>query len=247
MCNICYIYKFVRFTVSLPILVVFAFVVLLSALLQTLVSFNRALIRSTTNNKARTSSQMKSVVFLVLTISLSYGTCAPIVKSVPVCRVTKKSIDLDLPCHDTSCVMYKNLIYQLSGIDEEFNYIYTADFSQIIVYSNNGRVYYTECDIITSYDLNQNQSCSKYVGVAFQYKFEQTHGFMSKQGIKRLSINFEANCVLPKAQIDDKVAISIRNDTIHSIDFEKQPFIETLSLNYTTTYFIHHFQSYYVI
>ncbi len=97
---------------------------------------------------------MKSMALFILTISFSYGTCAPIVKNVPVCRETNKSSDLDIPCHDTACVMYKNLIYQLSGIDDEFNYIYTGDFSQIIVYSNNGRVYYTECDIFTSYDLS---------------------------------------------------------------------------------------------
>jgi hypothetical protein len=51
-----------------------------------------------------------------------------------------------------------------------------------------------------------------------------------------MSINSETNCVFPKTQIDfnnynneyklykkdDNVAISIGNDTIHPIDFEKQ-------------------------
>ena len=129
----------------------------------------------------------------------------------------------------------------MAGLDDEFNYIYTADFSQVIVYSKNGRVYYTECDIISSYDLIQNHSCSKYVGVTFQLKFEQSQGFMSKQSIIRMSINSEENCVFSKTQVDfknynneyklykkdNKVAISSRNDSINPIDFEKQnPVIE---------------------
>jgi hypothetical protein len=175
-------------------------------------------------------------LFLFMILLFSYGSCVPIIKNVPVCRVTNRSIDLDLPCHDTACVLYKNLIYQMSGQDDMFNYIYTADLGQTIVYSNNGRVYYTECDIIPSYDILQNQTCSKYVVVLFQYKFEQTIGYMSKQNIIRMSINHEENCEFPKTQVDfnnynneyklykkgDKVAISIRNDSINSIDFENQ-------------------------
>ena len=79
-----------------------------------------------------------------------------------MCRETNNSIDLDLPCKDHACVISKNIVYQLSIQDDMFNYIYTADFRQVVVYSNKGRVYHTECDTISSFDLIQPQNCSKY-------------------------------------------------------------------------------------
>ena len=63
-------------------------------------------------------------IFLVLLVPI-YDLAEQIVKDLHVCKETNRSIDLDLTCKDTSCVTYKNAIYQLSRFDDEFNYVYT--------------------------------------------------------------------------------------------------------------------------
>ena len=179
---------------------------------------------------------MKLIRLLVILNLLQRGYLAPIVQDVPVCRETNVSLDLDIPCKDSACVSYKNILYQMSGKQDEFNYIYTADFQKIIVYSNNGRVYRAECETISAFDIISKQPCSDYVGVNFQYKFAQTLGYLAKQMIIRLSINIDPMCKFSSEQNnfanynnefslfkkDDKVAISARNDSTIGIDFEKQ-------------------------
>ena len=179
---------------------------------------------------------MNCFQLLVILKLLKYGYLNPIVQDVPVCRETNQSIDLDIPCQDKECVAYKNIIYQLSGEDDMFNYIYTADFEKIIVYSNNGRVYRTECEMIHSFDIISKQLCSNYVGVNFQLKFAQNQGFLSKQMIIRLKIKNDTFCKFSSEQTnfanynnefslykkDEKVAIAARNDSTIGIDFEKQ-------------------------
>ena len=173
---------------------------------------------------------------LMILMLIKHGYLDPIVQDVPVCRETNQSIDLDMPCQDKDCVAYKNIIYQMSGEDDVFNYIYTIDFQKIIVYSNNGRVYRTECEIIHSFDIISKQLCSSYVGVNFQLKFAQTQGYLSKQMIIRLKIKNDTICRFSSDQNnfanynsefslykkDDKVAIAARNDSTIGIDFEKQ-------------------------
>ena len=165
---------------------------------------------------------------------------SPINRNLPVCRETNNSIDLDIPCKDHACVIYKNIVYQLSSQDDMFNYIYTADFRQIVVYSNKGRVYLTECDTISSFDLIQPQNCSKYVAVAnmkyqsFNFKHEQTIGFLTRQMIIRLSIIQESCRQSPEIEEfgnydkefkvykkADKVTITGRNDSSQAVDFDE--------------------------
>jgi hypothetical protein len=89
-----------------------------------------------------------------------------IYRNFPMCIETNNSIDLDLSCKDHACLIYKKIVYQMSTQDDMFNYIYTGDFKQIIVYSNKGRVYHTEYETISSFDLIQPHDCSKYVAVS---------------------------------------------------------------------------------
>jgi hypothetical protein len=167
---------------------------------------------------------------------ITRGLCAPIMRNLPVCRETSKSYDLEAECHDTACVLYKNILYQMSNLDDVFNYIYTADHKQVIVYSNKGRVYETVCEMVSSFDLIPRQNCSKYVAVNFQLKYEQSIGFLTRQNIIRLKINHEDNCQISSEEKEfgnydkeyklykkgDAVAISGRNDSIQFIDFEDQ-------------------------
>ena len=118
MCVACtFFFDIARFFVSLPLLIVFATIILLSAtlncVLQILISISRAISRMKSNNKAHTHqmSPIRCFGFFLVIICFSYSSCAPIVKNVPVCRETNKSVDLDLPCHDTACVLYKNILY----------------------------------------------------------------------------------------------------------------------------------------
>ncbi len=180
--------------------------------------------------------------FTFLACCCCFMPISPIYRNLPVCRETNNSIDLDLPCEDNQCVIYKNLVYQMSSQDDMFNYIFTADFKQIIVYSNKGRVYHTECDTISSFDLTQTQNCSKYVGVSnfkfktFNHKIGQTFGYLTKQMIIRLTINTQEPCDL-STEVEEfgnydkefkvfkkgnKVTITGRNDTNQAIDFDVQ-------------------------
>ena len=82
----------------------------------------------------------------------------------------------------------------MSNRDDEFNYIYTADSKPVIVYSNKGRVYQTECEVVSSFDLIYRQNCSRYVAISFQLKYEQTTGYLTRQNIIRLKINNDEDC-----------------------------------------------------
>jgi len=178
----------------------------------------------------------KFLGFFLFLSCVAYGSCSPIVRNLPVCKETNKSIDIDSVCGDTACVIYKNLLYQLSFQDDVFNYIYTADFKQVIVYSNKGRVYQTDCEIIQSFDLIVKQDCSKYVAIKFQLKYEQTIGYLSRQMIIRLNINPKETCENNNEEKDfgnfdkefklykkgNSIGISGRNDTSKEIDFEEQ-------------------------
>ena len=174
-------------------------------------------------------------IFLVLLIPI-FDLAEQIVKDLHVCKETNRSIDLDLTCKDTSCVTYKNAIYQLSRFDDEFNYVYTADSKKTVVYSNHGRVYYTECETISAFEIISNfPTCSLYTAILFHYKYKQTQGFLSKQMIIRLKINSPVKCVNENEERNfgnfdsefsiykkgDLQTISGRNDSPEALDFEK--------------------------
>jgi hypothetical protein len=156
--------------------------------------------------------------------------------NLPVCRETSKSYDLEAECHDTACVLYKNILYQMSNLDFVFNYIYTADHKQVKVYSNKGRVYETVCEMVSSFDLIHRKNCSKYVALNFLLKYEQSIGFLTRQNIIRLKIKHEDNCQISSEEKEfdnydkeyklykkgDAVAISGRNDSIQFVDFKDQ-------------------------
>lgn len=185
--------------------------------------------------RLKTSAMKFSVLFLLLSL-FAYGSCAPIIRNLPVCRETTKSYDIDLVCNDIECVTYKNILYQMSNLDDVFNYIYTANSKSVIVYSSKGRVYQTECEIIQSFDLIAKQNCTKYVAVSFQLKYAQTVGYLSRQNIIRLKINKDDECQNSNEEKDfgiydkdfklykkgDQIGISGRNDSSQEIDFEDQ-------------------------
>jgi hypothetical protein len=134
-------------------------------------------------------------------------------------------------------VAYKNAIYQLSRLDDEFNFIFTGDSQKTVVYSNNGRVYYTECETISSIEILQSfPTCSIYAAVVLQYKYKQTQGYLSRQMIIRLKINKPIKCINSNEEINfgnfdsefsiykkgDLQSIAGRNDSTEPLDFEKE-------------------------
>ena len=70
-------------------------------------------------------------------------------KTIPFCKATSKSIDLDINCQDFNCLLYKNTINILAKFDDEYNFVHTTNNQKIVIYTLNGIAYYTECQILS--------------------------------------------------------------------------------------------------
>jgi hypothetical protein len=104
-----------------------------------------------------------------------------IVKDVPFCRSTNNSIDLEGECFDKNCAMYKNLVYIYSQIPDEFHHIFKSDGEKIIVYSNHGRAFYTDCTIINAFDVKENVTvCTLETLVAFNININKPRVIIPK-------------------------------------------------------------------
>jgi hypothetical protein len=165
-----------------------------------------------------------------------------IVKDVPFCRSTNNSIDLEGECFDKNCAMYKNLVYIYSQIPDEFHHIFKSDGEKIIVYSNHGRAFYTDCTIINAFDVKENVTvCTLDTLVGFQYQYQQTEGYYTKNAIIREKNNYNKlitcsssminvgnlNSEFSIYKLDNHVTVARRNDSLTKLDFEHQaPIIE---------------------
>ena len=155
----------------------------------------------------------------------------------PYCKVTNKSVDLDGECFDKNCAMYKNFLSVYSGVEDEFHRLYNSNNEKVVVYSNNGRIYYTECYNINAFNIIENVSvCTVDTLVKFQFHFIETDGYYTKNSIIRESSNYRKFCEFSSSiknigninkefsifKYDKQVAIARRNDSLTDLDFEQQ-------------------------
>ena len=82
-------------------------------------------------------------LFMLFAFSIQFK----IKKDFHFCKPSKKNIDLDVQCKDINCVIYKNVISILAKSNDEFNFVYKPFNEKIVVYSSDGQVFYTECEI----------------------------------------------------------------------------------------------------
>ena len=145
-------------------------------------------------------------------------------------------------------------MYSLSKLYDEFNYVYTADYKKTVIYTNNGRAYYTLCTAIEMFEIVEKfSSCSEYIKIFFIFQFKRIEGYLSRQFIIRQKITIKNNCAISKDvenfgnynsefsiyKKEDQVTLAVRNDTIEAIDFEEQPLEKyDLLFSYSVTRFI---------
>ena len=178
----------------------------------------------------------KSLILCLLIQSMN-SKLSNIVLDTPYCKPTNMSIDLNGECLDKNCAMFKNFLGIFSGIEDEFHYIYNSDNVKTVVYSNHGRVYYTECTFVNAFDIVENTTkCTIDTLVTFQFQYHETPGYYTRNSIIRESLNYKKFCECSSTiinvgninsdfsiyKLDHLVTVTRRNDSLADLDFEKQ-------------------------
>ncbi len=89
---------------------------------------------------------MKFVILFCMLFS--FTSQIKVKKEFNFCKPTSISIDLDVQCKDLNCIIYKNMLSLLAKLNDEFNFVYKPFNQRTVVYSYDGKIFYTDCKII---------------------------------------------------------------------------------------------------